>query len=566
MKLKTSITLIVFQAFFLFSCAEKKNADVSLNNIDQPEVVGKVSFGMGNDLIKKIIVSDTLTKSVSINKEVLFSQKSLPKFYQRIDYALAWEDYRNRADLLECIEKSYTDGLLPSDYHLEKIKLLINKKYEALSEEERVYLDLYLTDAVLLLGSHFRMGKVDQKTLRTEWDIEHYKAPAKVDSLLVEALLVRGIKSGLEKVKPKHPMYGKLKEKLIELYALKEQGGWNKVIGFEDKIEVGDSSTAIPSIIKRLQVTGEFKGNFPTDSLRYGDGLKKAVMLFQKKHNLTADGIIGKGTVEQMNIPVEKRIETIKVNLERFRWVLDENLDDFLAVNIAGFKVYRYTHNKIVFESRVIVGKYHKESPIFRDKMEYIILNPTWTLPYSIATHETLPRLKKNPGYLAAKHMEIMDRNGNVLNPYNIDFSQYSSGKFPFTIRQKAGPWNALGEVKFIFPNKYSVYLHDTPSRTLFDKQDRAFSHGCIRTEDKWGLLLNLMKPTGEWNMDRINTVLKSGETTRINLPKPIDILLLYFTASVDRNGNLNFNKDVYNRDAAVLKALNKPYQFKQAK
>ena len=192
-------------------------------------------------------------------------------------------------------------------------------------------------------------------------------------------------------------------------------------------------------------------------------------------------------------------------------------------------------------------------------------MNPTWTLPYSIATHETLPRLKKDPGYLAAKHMEVMDRNGKILNPATIDWAQYSSGNFPFIIRQKAGPWNALGEVKFIFPNKYAVYLHDTPSRGLFNQQDRAFSHGCIRTEDKWGLLMSLMDDSKVWNMDKINEILKSGETTTINLPKPINIYLVYLTAAVDEHNNLLFMKDIYKRDKAVFNALNEPFEFKKA-
>jgi murein L,D-transpeptidase YcbB/YkuD len=187
-------------------------------------------------------------------------------------------------------------------------------------------------------------------------------------------------------------------------------------------------------------------------------------------------------------------------------------------------------------------------------------MNPTWTLPYSIATNETLPKLKKDSGYLAAKHMEVMDRGGNILNPSTIDWSQYSRGNFPFTIRQKAGPWNALGEVKFIFPNKYSVYLHDTPSRGLFERQDRAFSHGCIRTEDKWGLLMSLMDDPEVWNMEKINEILESGETTKIDLPKPINIYLVYLTAVADKENNLYFFKDVYKRDEAVSSELNKPF------
>ncbi len=548
--------LVIFSLLTIcvVGCKDNKS-NTFANRIEQPLEP--------NALLKGMIVNDTLTKSVAVNGKLLFSQNSLPEFYKDVGYILAWSDQKNREDLLTSLQRADEEGLIPEDYHLQQIKQLLDQGYDHLNEEELVELDLYLTDAVLLYGAHLRLGKVDQKTIRSEWDVELNKIPVRVDSLLVLALKNRNIKEGLEGVKPQHPMYSLLKAKLAEQREIADKGGWD-IIDFDEKLEEGDSALVIPQIIKRLQVTGEYKDDFPVDSLVYNQPLLEAIKIFQEKHNLNPDGVIGKGTIEEMNVPVEERIETIRVNLERFRWVLDEDLDDFLVVNIAGFKVYRMTKGKVVFESRVIVGKYHKESPIFRDKMEYIVLNPTWTLPYSISTRETLPRLKKNPGYLAAKHMEIMDRNGKVLNPNNIDFSQYSTGHFPFIIRQKAGPWNALGQVKFIFPNKYSVYLHDTPSRNLFEREFRAFSHGCIRTQDKWGLLLNLMAPTGDWDMDRINDVLKSGETTKIILPQPIDILLLYFTASVNRKGQLNFNKDVYRRDALVIEALNKPYVFER--
>ncbi len=292
--------------------------------------------------------------------------------------------------------------------------------------------------------------------------------------------------------------------------------------------------------------------------------LEEAVKKFQKRHKLTSDGVIGKGTIEQMQVPIEDRIDMIILNLERIRWVFQQPDDDFLLVNIAGFHVKRFTNRNEVFDSRVIVGKYHKETPVFKGVMKYIVMNPTWTLPYSIATHETLPKLKKDPGYLAAKHMEVTDKNGKILDPANIDWNKYSAGNFPFIIRQKAGPWNALGEVKFIFPNKYSVYLHDTPSRGLFNQQDRAFSHGCIRTEDKWGLLMSLMDEPDVWNMDKINEILRSGETTTIDLPKPINIYLVYLTAAVDQENNLMFMKDIYKRDKAVLNAMNEPFEFKR--
>ena len=266
-----------------------------------------------------------------------------------------------------------------------------------------------------------------------------------------------------------------------------------------------------------------------------------------------------------MNIPVEERINTVRVNLERARWVMHHLPNDFMVVNIAGFNVRRVTNDSVVFWSRVIVGRHYHETPIFKGTLSYIELNPTWTLPYSIATKETLPKLKKDPTYLAKKNMIIMDRSGKVLDPSTIDFNSLSRANFPYTLRQKAGPHNALGQVKFMFPNKHAVYLHDTPARSLFAQEDRAFSHGCIRLDKKWELFLNLVGTDG-WDMKRINEVLNSGNTTRVSLKHPIEMLLLYWTAGGDKQNRLYFNKDIYDRDASVLKELNKIVVFNDAK
>lgn len=350
-----------------------------------------------------------------------------------------------------------------------------------------------------------------------------------------------------------------MKSHLKRLREEANDGGW-PAVSEGATLKPGDSSVRIVEVRNYLIAVGDLKKEKVADKKVYDEDLELAVKRFQIRHKLTDDAAIGKGTLGQMNIPIEDRINTVILNLERMRWIFHQPDDDFLMVNIAGFRVKRITIKEEVFDSRVIVGKYHHETPVFKGVMKYIVMNPTWTLPYSIATHETLPKLKKDPGYLAAKHMEVMDRNGTILNPANIEWNKYSAGNFPFIIRQKAGPWNALGEVKFIFPNKYAVYLHDTPSRGLFNAQDRAFSHGCIRTEDKWGLLMSLMDDPDVWNMDKINEILKSGTTTNIPLPRPVNIYLIYLTAAVDQQNNLMFMKDIYKRDQDVLEALEKPF------
>lgn len=492
----------------------------------------------------------------------LFSQTALPQFYNNRAFELAWNDKKNIRHLMESIESAYDEGLDPQDYHQERITNLLGlSKKGDLSNADKVRLDLFMTDALILYASHLLEGKLEQSALRKEWDVEKNERPKNVDSLLTVTLHNHQVKTALESFKPNHYIYKLMKFHLKELRDKEKSGGWPQV-STGDVLKPGDTADRILEIRDFLIAVGDLHDKANVAGKVYDKDLETAVKKFQYRHRLTQDGIIGKGTIEQMRLSLQDRIDIIRLNLERMRWIFHEPDDDFLLVNIAGFHVTRFTNRKAVFDSRVIVGKYHHETPIFKGEMKYIVMNPTWTLPYSIATHETLPKMKKDPGYLVSKHMEVMDRKGNLLNPASIDWNRYSAGNFPFIIRQKAGPWNALGEVKFIFPNKYAVYLHDTPSRGLFNQQDRAFSHGCIRTEDKWGLMMSLMDDPEVWNMDKINEILKSGETTKIDLPKPVNIYLIYFTASVDQDSNLLFMKDIYNRDKAVLKALNEPFEF----
>ena len=511
------------------------------------------------EIFEQKIQGEASQNGISVDGVELFSQVELPKFYTYRGFELSWRDEINKNDLIESLESSFDEGLDPADYHLEKIKELIGKsKKNKLSNDELVDLDLLLSDALILYGSNLLEGKLEQSALRKNWDVEKNEKPEHIDSLLTVTLYNHSVKQALENLKPNNFMYQLMKSHLKRLREEAKDGGWPEV-SEGATLKPGDSSARIVEVRKYLIAVGDLKKEKVADENVYDEDLELAVKRFQLRHKLTDDAAIGKGTIGQMNIPIEERINTVLVNLERMRWIFHQPDEDFLMVNIAGFRVKRFTNREEVFDSRVIVGKYNHKTPVFKGVMKYIVMNPTWTLPYSIATHETLPKLKKDPGYLAAKHMEVLDRNGTILNPANIDWNQYSAGNFPFQIRQKAGPWNALGEVKFIFPNKYSVYLHDTPSRGLFDRQDRAFSHGCIRTEEKWGLLMSLMDDPDVWNMDKINEILKSGKTTNIPLPKPVNIYLIYLTAAVDHQNNLLFNRDIYKRDSEILQALEKP-------
>ena len=522
------------------------------------------SQNQAREYILENIDENAETSNISVDGIVLYSQDILPLFYKNRDYKPAWGNMDNVIQLMNSINNSYYEGLIPEDYHLERINNLLKKNKRNPKEKDIADIDLLLTDAIILYVSHLRQGKVDQSLLREGWDMSPNTIPENAQDLLEKSLDNNDITGPLQRALPDNFMYVHLKQGLADYRFIEKNGGWPEIPEGET-LKLGMKDPRVVLIKKYLSITGDMKehANNLNDSV-YDSSVEIAIKNFQYRHNLNQDGVLGKGTLAMMNIPIEKRIQEIRINMDRSRWVIHHFPADFLVVNIAGYNVRRITNGKVVYYSRVIVGKHYHATPIFMGKLRYIEINPTWTLPYSIATKETLPKLKKDPEYLAKKNMIIMDRSGVELDPATIDFNSLSRGNFPYTLRQKAGPNNALGEVKFMFPNKYAVYLHDTPGRSLFATEERAYSHGCIRLEDKWTLLFSLMNDPDVWNMDKVNEVLASGKTTRVNLETPIDILLLYWTAGADVENQMFFNKDIYDRDPEVLELLDKPVLFKK--
>ena len=282
----------------------------------------------------------------------------------------------------------------------------------------------------------------------------------------------------------------------------------------------------------RLEATGDLSNLNDMDSELYDEALVMDVRSFQERHGLDNDGIIGKGTFAAMNVPVEAKIDQIRVNLERFRWVIHNLTENFIIVNIARYQAYLVQNGEETFRTNVMVGTEQNKTPVFKARLQYIEFNPTWTLPRSITVKETIPKIMKDHNYLSDRNMVLLDRSGNIVPMSSVDFDAISTNNFPYTVRQEPGPGNALGEVKFIFPNKYAVYLHDTPSKYLFSKASRSFSHGCIRTQNPIAFAEVILEGS-KWDKQKIKETLDSKETTRAFLEEPMDVLLLYWTAGL---------------------------------
>jgi murein L,D-transpeptidase YcbB/YkuD len=291
------------------------------------------------------------------------------------------------------------------------------------------------------------------------------------------------------------------------------------------------------------------------DPALYAGEVVAAVQRFQARHGLTADGSVGPATLAALNVPVQKRIEQVRANLERARWVMGDLERDFIVVNIAGFRTYVVHDDEVVWSTRSQVGRPYRRTPIFKAKMTYLVLNPTWTVPPTIFRQDILPQLRKDSGYLATRNIDLRDAQQGPVDPTTIDWTAARS--FPYSFVQRPGATNALGRIKFMFPNEHFVYLHDTPSRDLFEQTSRAFSSGCIRLENPLDLATLLLG--SKWSRERIDEVLAAERTETVFLDKPITVMLLYWTTEVDAQGRVAFWPDVYTRDPRVIEELDAP-------
>ena len=548
MKIRSLKTYLILTLLYLVigvpSLAQEDSASLIIEErIDELWTTGKLNIGYAN----------------------IASKHWLPDLYERNDFKLLWQDPQNVEDLLTDIGKIADDGLNPEDYHLSQ--LLVYKLQLADNDSPDPALladyDILLTDSLVRLCYHLQFGKVDPESLDPAWNMSRQVYNQNPVGAIEKRLQTRTLARGLNNIRPEIDYYDLLKSELKEYHTIQEAGGWEKVPE-GPTLKPGMTDQRIVQLRQRLSVTGDYEG-VATDPAFYDEELKAAVMRFQYKHRLKVDGVVGKNTYAALNIPVKKLINQIRVNLERARWVFHKLPPDYISVDIAGFRAYHFEGVTENWSSKVQVGKPFRKTPVFKSKIKYIVFNPTWTVPPTILQKDILPQIKKNPKYLQKKKISVIDRKGNKIDPNSINWAKYSKN-IPYTLRQEPGPHNALGRIKFIFPNKHFIYLHDTPSQSLFGRKDRAFSSGCIRVEKDLELAELLLDNPDKWNRDSILELLETNETRRVNLPKAKSILLLYVTIWFDEDNTLIFKKDVYDRDQQVLDGLNEAFTIWQTR
>lgn len=488
----------------------------------------------------------------------------LAEVYERRNFQPNWTNRDEIGELITAIKNTYLDGLNPADYHLDEAEYVYRELGAGNLQRphEQAALDVMLTDSLFRLGYHQVLGKVDPEDLDPFWNFNRALLDEPAAITLQKAMDAPSLLEFLDELTPRGPIYNRLRDALAEYRELAAAGGWPSVAD-GDTLRRGASDPRVAAIARRLAVTGDIADATPfATSDVYDATLEAGVRKFQARHGLDSDGVIGEATLCAMNVPVEDRVTQLRLNLERARWVFDDVTDDLIIVNIAGFKAYLVRDYKITWQTAVQVGRTYHQTPVFRDELKYLVFNPTWTVPYSIASKEMLPRIKNDPAYFETREFDIKNSAGEIVAPDSIDWSELSRNNLPYTFVQRPGPRNALGRVKFIFPNKYAIYMHDTPSKALFDRAERAFSHGCVRVENPFELAEALLGSEG-WDQEKIQATLDSRETTTVYLPEPLPVLLLYWTAEIGPGGDVHFYPDVYERDARIAEALDKPFKAK---
>jgi murein L,D-transpeptidase YcbB/YkuD len=499
--------------------------------------------------------------------------KHVQKFYESYGYSLPWvkgmEPSAQAQQVIALLLKAEQEGLSAEDYDGPRWSDRLAKLKPATvqpSEADAVRFDVALTVCVMRYISDIHIGKVNPKHFDFGLDVEAKKhdLPEFLKEDVVNATDLTGI---LAKMEPPYPGYQRTIQALHTYLEFAKEYEGKSFPAIQKTIAPGDSYPGIPQLIRLLRLVGDLPAdaNLPADETVYQAPLVDAVKSFQRRHGRTPDGRIGAQTLADLNVPLTRRVRQMQLTLERWRWLPVRLHAAPIVANIPEFRLRAYDENyKVALSMNVVVGKaYDHNTPVFSDAVQYVVFRPYWGVPFSIAKAEFLPRIAADPNYLATKGFEVVNSRQEIVTSGTVTsdiLAQLRAGKL--FIRQTPGPKNSLGLVKFIFPNSYSVYMHDTPAQEFFAKSRRDFSHGCIRLEKPAELAVWVLRDNRGWDMDRVRGALNGSPNQQVNLAHPIPILIVYGTVIVTEDGLVHFYDDIYGHDAALEKVLAKGYPY----
>ena len=501
-------------------------------------------------------------------QDSIFSPMQLHSFYEANSMQPAWSAEKNLlpvADsLLSAIHESDRDGLDPTIYHLRSLDSLraeLRRRYtgrEPIAPSLRTDLDLLLTDAAILFGCHLAEGVIAKDSLRVRWTAD--SSSVRYDSLLNALLQSQTVKQVFQSLHPQHQSYAGLKQMLVNLEATSKKGGWGSVPA-GPALAPGASGKRVFALRNRLWASGDLAGRTGWQSDEFDSTLVDGVRSFQRRHGLEPSGTADSATVAELNVPIGKRIEQIKINLERWRWMPHVLGRKHILVNIPDFRLTVVEDGEEVMKMKVVLGLPNWQTPVFSAAMTHVLFNVHWIAPDDILSKELINYMKADSNYLRSNEMTLWRKSGDTLvkvDPHTIQWAEMNENNIDFFLRQEGGPQNIMGQVKFLIPNPHNVYLHDTPYREDFPKNIRMFSHGCIRLEKPFDLAEYVLRQFPDWERERIDTVVARKTEQTLTLKHSIPVHIVYCTAWREKDGSAHFRQDFYGLDqrlGAVLLA-----------
>ncbi|MDH3454067.1 MAG: L,D-transpeptidase family protein [Desulfuromonadales bacterium] len=514
--------------------------------------------------IEVLLQSRGSAPAVLVGVSRLLSHEEIFKLYQQREFLPVWLDGWQLKDeaqtLLDNLRNAGAQGLCGNDYLLAELEGLVRIQMDfarhnlPLAPDNRAVLDLFLSQAFLTYATHLVEGQVDPALAHVDWRARRRKAD--LVKLLEYAIENHRMSQVLGDLIPPHKEYQRLIDALSKYQTISAYGGWPE-IPQGSSIRPGDYDERLPLLRALLLKTGDLEQVTATDHL-YDQTTYAAVRSFQLRHGLVDDGVVGAKTLEALNVSVEERIRQIELNLERWRWMPKSFGERHIRVNIADFSLEVVEGDQTVMQMPVIVGTQYRKTPVFSARMTYLEFAPYWTVPPTILREDKLPQIKKNPDYLVEKHFRVISGRGEdvTIDPQQIDWATVDAAHFPGLLRMEPGPWNPLGRVKFMLPNKFNVYLHDTDEVSLFDNNIRSLSSGCIRVKRPRDLAAYLLEK--DLGPDRLKELFEATAPEQISI-EPLMVHLQYWTAWVDPDNRIHFRPDVYFRDLDLDVALTEP-------
>lgn len=529
-------------------------------------VPAEVSHQEVSDQLRGILESAALPLDLELGGESVLAAVALPAFYEQSAYRPVFVSDRGPLppafDLVEFLATVDREGLNPEEYHLERLRELLDRGRSGTSfrsSGDLVELEILLTDAFLMLGAHLVSGRVDPATFDREWSAVRREVDL-VQTLSLETTR-GGIRKSLSSLLPDHAGYFRLRKMGEQYRQLVEAGGW-QAVSDGPALRVGDRGVRVAELQRRLSVTEDNDlQSLGSAAPIFDERLERAVQGFQNRHGLEEDGVVGAKTLAAVNVSAEERLQQIYLNLERWRWLPQSLGERYVLVNLPAFDLRAVEERSVVLEMRVVVGRRYRRTPVFSDTIRYLVFNPYWDIPTSIAVLDKLPEVQKDSFYLEGQGIRVFSgwaADQQEIDPSAVDWQALGPGNFPYRLRQDPGPLNALGRVKFMFPNRFNVYLHDTPGREVFKRADRDISSGCIRLEKPLELAQLLLRDNPDWRAESIEEFLRDYRERTVRLATPWPVHLLHWTAWVDEEQVPHFRSDLYERDRKLAAALGK--------